>query len=137
MTLTQAFEEACARAAGRDIAQVTARDRILVVIWGIEAEVNNGGFDQYYFNGAGEHARFVPAALHEIGAHKMAQIVERANALFRPDGPPVDGDEREDALFKITDDIEGAWDQLDREFQAYPDDIAALLVKHFGLDSAA
>ena len=109
----------------------------MVVIWGIEAEVNNGGFDQYYFNGAGDHARFAPAALHEIGAHKMAQIVERANALFGQNGPPVDSDEREDALFKITDDIEGAWEQLDREFQAYPEDIAALLVKHFGLDSTA
>lgn len=107
------------------------------MIWGIEAEVNNGGFDQYYFNGAGEHARLVPAALHEIGAHKMAQIVERANALFGPDGPPVDADERDVGLFKITDDDEEAWEQLDREFQAYPDDIAALLVKHFGLDSAA
>jgi len=136
MTLIEAFEEACARAAGRDIAQVSARDRALVVIWGIEAEVNNGGFDQYYFNSAGDYARCAPAALHEIGAHKMAQIVERANALFGPDGPPADRDERDGALFRITEGDAEAWEQLDREFHAYPDDIEALLLKYLGLDSA-
>jgi hypothetical protein len=50
-------------------------DQVLVTMWGLEAEVNNGGFDQYYFNGAGNQAFFAPEALRAIGAHPMASIV--------------------------------------------------------------
>ena len=116
---------------------MSARDQILVTIWGLEADVNNGGFDQYYFNGSGDQAWFAPTALRSIGAHRMADIAERANALFGEAGPPPDSDERQSALFRITDANEGAWDQLDREFYAYPDDIAALLVAHFDLSASA
>jgi hypothetical protein len=65
----------------------------------------------------------------------MAAIVERANSLFGPEKPPADGDERGVALAAITGKNEAAWDALDRAFCAYPDDIADLLVRHFGLSS--
>lgn len=33
------------------------REQLLVTIWGLEADVNNGGFDQYYFNSYGDFAQ--------------------------------------------------------------------------------
>jgi uncharacterized protein DUF4375 len=137
MNLSEAFEDACSRFTGSNFASLSARDQVLVTIWGLEADVNNGGFNQYYFNGSGDQAWFAPTALRRIGAHQMAAIAERANASFGEAGPPRDADERQSALFRITDASEGAWDQLDQEFYAYPDDIAALLVAHFGLAASA
>lgn len=134
MNLAQAFDDACSRYNGENFASLNERDQVLVAIWGVEAEVNNGGFDQYYFNDAGDQALYVPTALRAIGAHRMAEIVERANTLFGTGGPPASHPQRQAALFRITEAAEAAWDTLDRAFQEYPDDIGALLVKHFGLD---
>ena len=135
MNLNEAFAEACARYAGNNFDELSGRDKILVTVWGLEADVNNGGFEQYYFNGSGDQAWFAPTALKSIGAHRAALIVERANALFGESGPSPDRDERLSALVEITDASEDAWDSLDKEFYEYPDDIAGCLVAHFGLTS--
>jgi hypothetical protein len=126
--LPSEFEAALRRFADTSFDQL---DRILVTIWGIEAEVNNGGFDQYYFNGAGDQAFFAPDALRAIGALRMSDIASRANAKFGRGGPPGDRDQRHDRLFEIAprDADVGPWDQLDGEFLDYPDDIAALLIQ--------
>jgi hypothetical protein len=137
MNLREAFEDACSRFAGDNFGSLPLRDQILVTIWGLEADVNNGGFDQYYFNGSGNQAWFAPTALRNIGAHRMASIVERANAMFGEAGPSPDPDKRQSALFEITDANEGAWEALDRKFYEYPDDISALLVAHFELSASA
>jgi hypothetical protein len=137
MNLSQAFDDACSRFTGNNFESLSLRDQILVTIYGLEADVNNGGFDQFYFNGVGNQAWFAPTALGNIGAHRMASITQRANAMFGGAGPPSDPDKRQSALFRITDANPDAWEQLDREFYAYPDDIAALLVAHFGLVSSA
>jgi hypothetical protein len=137
MNLSEAFDDACSRFSGNNFDSLSVRDQILVAIWGLEAEVNNGGFDQYYFNGAGDQAWFAPTALKSIGAQRMAAIVERANAKFGEGGPPRDADDRQSALFAITDADQNVWEELDQAFYKYPDDIAALLVTHFGLTASA
>lgn len=136
MTLQQAFEAACARFNGDNFGQLPESDRVLITIWGLEAEVNDGGFDQYYFNGAGAQARHAPAALRRIGAEAMATIVERANALFGVQGPPEDDVARQEALFALTTVKEGPWEDLDRLFYAYPDDISTLLEQYLGITRA-
>jgi len=99
-------------------------------LWGLEADVNNGGFDQYYFNGAGDQAFFAPEALRAIGAYRMASIVERANAIFGPDGPSRKRTPRQSQRsLAAPDDAPGPWDELDREFYDYPDDLYALLTR--------
>jgi GGDEF domain-containing protein len=107
-------------------------EQLLVVIWGIEADVNNGGFHQYYFNGYGNFARLAPRMLRQIGASQTAQIVAEANALFGPEGPAPDRDERQRALESLDDD---SWEYLDNRFWAYPDNLSELLGRHVGLQS--
>ncbi|RFP09933.1 MULTISPECIES: DUF4375 domain-containing protein [unclassified Duganella] len=128
--LEDAFAQACRRFDGTNFSQLDEIDRILVTIYGLEADVNNGGFDQYYFNGAGDQAFFAVDALHCIGAHRMAEIVSRANAVFGPNGPSQLSPVRQAQLFLVApNDVQGPapWEQLDRAFYAYPDDIATLL----------
>ena len=137
MNLSEAFEDAASRFTGNNFDSLSVRDQILVAVWGLEADVNNGGFDQYYFNTSGGQAWFAPVALKSVGAHRVAAIVERANGMFGKLGPPRDPDERQSALFAITDADENVWEELDRAFYEYPDDISALLVTHFGLTASA
>jgi hypothetical protein len=121
------FENALLKFDGNNFDRLDGVDRILVAIWGIEAEVNNGGFHQYYFNGAGDQAFFAPNALAVIGARRMAEIARKANSLFGPGGPPRSREDRQARLEALTANDESPWDELDGSFQAYPDDIRALL----------
>lgn len=55
----------------------------IYIIWMLEAEVNNGGFNQYYFNSTGAFAKFAPDALKLVGAEAMSSLVMRANDIFK------------------------------------------------------
>src|SRR5262245_26051520 len=128
--LGTAFDAACARFAGHNFDDLDEADRVLIAIWGLEAEVNNGGFAQFYFNGAGDLASFAPTALRLIGADRMAEIVTQANAMFGPEGPARSEAARQAQLSLVAPKDSNPWAQLDRAFQAYPDGIAQLLI-HF------
>jgi hypothetical protein len=122
-----AFEKACAAFDGANFDRLSERDQVLVTIWGLEADVNNGGFDQFFFNGSGDLAFFAPTALKKIGADQMAEIAARANALFGPAGPSRSQDERQQQLAELTADNEDLFDALDEAFYEYPDDIRELV----------
>lgn len=54
----------------------------IYVIWLLEGEVNNGGFNQFYFNSSGEFAELLPDALELVGAKKFANLMLRANSTY-------------------------------------------------------
>lgn len=54
----------------------------IYIIWCLEAEVNNGGFNQYYFNSSGQFAPLTPDALQLVGAHKFSALVAMANNVY-------------------------------------------------------
>lgn len=54
----------------------------IFMIWGLEAEVNNGGFNQFYINSSGQYAKHLPKALQLIGAIKFADLIQRANLTY-------------------------------------------------------
>jgi uncharacterized protein DUF4375 len=107
-------------------AQLTVPEQVFVAVWTLEADVNNGGFDQYYLNSSGDNAWYAPAALRAIGAEQTAAIAQRANAAFGPDGPPPDRDARLAAMDKL-EEVDELWDDCDQAFYAYPHDLTALL----------
>jgi hypothetical protein len=51
------------------------------VTWWVEAEVNNGGFNQYYWNSTGQFADEAPAAFEFFGATQHAALMREANAV--------------------------------------------------------
>ena len=128
--LDSEFDRACSALDESNFENLSERDRILVTIWGLEADVNNGGFDQFYFNSSGNQAFFAPAALEKIGATLVSAIVREANSYFGPSGPPSDRDARSSKLEELTKGQEDLFDDLDRRFYEYPDDISALLVAY-------
>lgn len=93
---------------------LTPIEAVGVGVWMLEAEVNNGGFDQYYFNSAGDLAIQTVEALKAIGALNTASLLAAANAEFPGAMPPVDRTERQEVLDQVRESAE--FSALEEEF---------------------
>lgn len=102
--------------------------QVFCLVWQLEAEINNGGFEQFFFNSVGEWASKTPQGLLSIGAAKTADIVRRALAVFPDGAPPKDIEERRDAVEKLGDAELDLLDELDSAFLAYEDPLEDLLL---------
>ena len=54
----------------------------IYIIWILEAEVNNGGFNQFYFNSSGQFYKHLPEALKLVGAEQFSNLTKRANQIY-------------------------------------------------------
>ena len=61
----------------------------IYMIWLLEAEVNNGGYNQFYFNSSGQFYKQLPGALQLVGADQFARLTARANAVFEQENPKI------------------------------------------------
>ena len=50
--------------------------------WILEGEVNNGGFNQFYFNPSGQYAEMSEIGFKTIGAEKHADLTIHANKIY-------------------------------------------------------
>jgi hypothetical protein len=55
---------------------------IAKLVGALEAEGNNGGFDQFFYNSAGDNTAETIRALETIGAVTVSDILKRAAAKF-------------------------------------------------------
>jgi hypothetical protein len=72
-----------------------------LTLYCLDAEVNNSGFSQFFFNSSGDLATHAVAAATAVGAAKLAEIIRRAVALFGNASPDRDRDKRMDQLAQI------------------------------------
>jgi hypothetical protein len=61
----------------------------IYMIWALETEVNNGGYNQFYFNSSGQFYKHLPDALKLVGAPKFADLTKRANDTFEKENPKI------------------------------------------------
>lgn len=61
----------------------------IYLIWVLEAEVNNGGYNQFYFNSGGQFYKDLPEALRLVGANKFADLTEKANKTFEQENEKI------------------------------------------------
>lgn len=54
----------------------------IYMIWVLEGEVNNGGYNQFYSNSSGQFYKHLPDALKLVGANQFAALTEKANATY-------------------------------------------------------
>jgi hypothetical protein len=101
-------------------------EQVIACLTEVEMEVNNGGFDQYYWNSPGEHAIQTVAALKELGAQHTAGLVAEANAVFGPADPDPDRGRRWDQMKKLPPSARDKWGELDGIFYEYRDNLSAL-----------
>ncbi len=109
---------------------LSVAERTFRAIWELEAEVNNGGFHQYFWNSSGSLVPDVVNALNAIGAGQMASIVERAIDAVGPDISWSDIAARQASIHELSANIIEKLSGLDQEFYAYPDSLTALLYRY-------
>jgi hypothetical protein len=101
-------------------------EQVVFCIDGLEREVNNGGFEQFFINSPGEYATQTESALRTIGARHTAALVTQAIAVF-PDGPSPDHDRRAEQVDALPDEALALLDSLTAEFVEYRDDLSGLV----------
>ena len=105
-------------------------DKVVATVFALEAEVNNGGFEQFFFNSSGDLAFFAPEALRIIGAHNTATIAEKANSIFGTAGPSSNCVERTNLLLSFGEKYDDFLGELDDQFYKYPHDLYSLLEQY-------
>ena len=113
---------------GEKIEKLNSSQRTFLFVENLEREINNGGFNQFYFNSSGDFSQETLNALLEIGAEKTVKIVENANSEFDNGNVPKDRIERQNKLELIEEKAEENWEKCDTEFYEYQDDLTELLI---------
>jgi hypothetical protein len=67
----------------------TKPQQAIYTIWWLEAEVNNGGYNQFYANSSGQFYKLLPDALKLVGAVKFADLTERANKTYESENKKI------------------------------------------------
>ena len=96
-----------------------------VLLHALEAEVNNGGFDQFFLNTSGRFARQTVEALHAIGADHTSKLLESAIAIAYPEGYPDNAADHENTT--DSDEALDALGELDEQFLEYEDPLTDLV----------
>lgn len=103
------------------------KEQAIYTIWWLEAEVNNGGFHQYFWNPAGEHSDIALKSLKAIGAIKTAALLEKAIDIAFKGNLPENRLERQN---KLDLEFERKMDQLnalDDQFYKYSEEFYKLI----------
>lgn len=61
----------------------------IYMIWLLEAEVNNGGYNQFFFNSTGQFYTHLPERLRLVGASRFADLTARANKIFEKENEKI------------------------------------------------
>ncbi len=78
-SIVLAFEQALLEKLSRGMVKLTEEERIVLAVEALEREVNNGGFDQLFFNVSSDLTQILPDALERIECPVVAAIVRAAS----------------------------------------------------------
>jgi hypothetical protein len=97
---------------------LTHAERTFNLVREFDAEVNNGGFYQYFDNSTGNEAHQALQALKDISAPSFAALLDRAMSAFPDSGPPIDWSERQMLVEQIKPQAKPIWEECDKKFYA-------------------
>ena len=103
------------------------KEKAIYTIWWLEAEVNNGGFHQYFWNSAGDHADTAIRSLKSIGASKTASLLEKAIEIAFGGKLPTSRVNRQNQLEIDEEAKMNKLGDLDSEFYKYSENFYKLL----------
>ena len=109
---------------------LSEHEKLYYAVGLLQLEVNNGGFDQYFFNSSSSHYQFAEKGLIALGATDTLETLHQAKEMLFPGNPiPEDTQKRRLAL---RSDAEGMQlnpklDELDRHYWADPEELDSRL----------
>ena len=121
--LSARVAEKCAY--GDDFSALSPVERVFYLTQTCEEEVNNGGFDQLFYN-AGFDLRELPEAFRAIGAPRTGDICARALAALGGEVPEDLEARREVLASREGEALTAALGACDEAFLRYEEDLTAL-----------
>ena len=100
---------------GKPDVELSEPERVILAVEALEREVNNGGYDQFFFNSSREFTAFVVRALEMIGCPKVAAITTDAIAVL--DLPVAyDAVTVEQVILALSDDCRDVLGECDSRY---------------------
>lgn len=99
--------------------------------WYVDAQVNNGGFTQFYFNGYSKYVPTIIKGLNHIGDKKMAELVNRSYEIYLKENKKIK-DARKGGLQEFSNlykEIED-FDELDNEYYVLNEQTMKIIEKY-------
>lgn len=110
---------------GQNIEKLNECEKTFFLTQALEMEINNGGFDQFFYNSSGNFAYETVTAFEAIGAVKTAKICRKAIDSFGKK-IPKDRDKRIDLLDKYEEDVSDILNECDDAFYEYEENLNQL-----------
>ncbi|MFL5615486.1 MAG: DUF4375 domain-containing protein [Gemmatimonadaceae bacterium] len=108
--------------------------RAIYTTWLVDAEVNAGGFHQFFFNSSRQYAGDALAGYELIGAEEYASIMRTAIATYEIDRESLAAVETDDPETFAGSPVHGALREIDQRYYALGDRIyhawAVFVVDH-------
>ena len=112
--------------------------RELAALWRLKTDVNNGAYLQFLANWGRPSYVYASQALKAIGAHKMAGIVDSCQMLVDEHIKSGENEPKQASaefyadLHRLLPELSvNRINELSYQFMAYPDDLAALGLRHY------
>ena len=115
---------------GDTLDQLTEPQKNFYFNQNLEREINNGGFNQYFYNSSGDFVHDTTISLQTIGANKTADILQQAIDQFPNSTVPKDRTQGQEVLEQIEDTANEVWEQLDQAFYKYEDNLNDLNIDY-------
>jgi len=96
--------------------RLSAVEKRLLAVADLRDEVNNGGFQQYFSNAAGNQYAMALQAYREMGAAQLTKVLQRALTVFPGSKPSAALDARQKTIEKIRKRADAIWGSCDDEF---------------------
>jgi hypothetical protein len=97
--------------------------RAIYTTWLVDAEVNAGGFHQYFFNSSGQYAGDALSGYELLGAEEYAAIMRSAIATYEIDREQLASVEADDPETFADSPVHGALREMDQRYYALGDRI--------------
>lgn len=115
---------------GNNLDRLTEPQKNFYFNQNLEREINNGGFNQYFYNSSGDFAHETIVSLQTIGANKTADILQQAIDQFPNSAVPKDRAKRQEVLEQIEEQADKVWEQLDQTFNKCEDNLYDLNIEY-------
>ena len=98
------------------IDRLTDTQKNFLFVENLEREINNGGFNQFFWNSSGNFTHETLKALKIINANIPANIVEKAISHWPKNIVPNNRSKRQNVLAEIEDQANVIWEECDKDF---------------------
>jgi hypothetical protein len=112
------------------LSSFSTAERHIYAVQALSREVNNGGFEQFFYNSSGALAFDLVPALENMGSSENLALAKEALRRFG-NPPSLSEDDRSAHISRITDNGDTKlWEDLDNSFYANPEDLERMILDY-------